>query len=75
MPGTTYTCRGARVEGAPTRDEEGRLIEADRKPCGMDVTELIEEVPWDGEVHSVTCPNCGTETTVRRSAAAESEAS
>jgi hypothetical protein len=69
MPETTYTCRGPRVEGAETRDADGRLLEPERVPCGLDVTELVDSVPWDGEVHTVTCPNCGTETSVRRAEA------
>jgi hypothetical protein len=71
MPETAYTCRGPKVEGAGavTRDDDGRLLEPERVPCGLDITELIDTVPWDGEVHTVTCPNCGTETSVRRAAA------
>jgi hypothetical protein len=37
--------------------------------CGKNVTELINAVPEDGEVHGVECPNCGTVTTVRRAPA------
>jgi hypothetical protein len=37
-----------------------------RMGCGTDYTKLIEEVPYDGEVHEVVCPSCGTPTTVRR---------
>ena len=45
-----------------------------RQACGNDVTELIEAVPIDGEVHEVKCPKCGTIATVRRVPADEAEA-
>jgi len=65
-----YVCRGPRVEATATRDKDGRLLEPERVACGLDITELIEAVPWDGEVHKVACPQCGTETSVRRLAEA-----
>lgn len=37
-----------------------------REECGVDVSDLIEAVPFDGEVHEITCPNCSTVSTVRR---------
>ena len=51
-----YTCRGPRV------DDES----AERIGCGADLTELIEDLPFDGEVHEVSCPECETVCTVRR---------
>jgi hypothetical protein len=45
-----------------------------RNDCGVDVTELIEAVPFDGEVHEVSCPKCGTVATVRRVPSEEVEA-
>lgn len=64
-----YTCNGPRIDDAAVYGDDGHLLDAQRKPCGMDMTDLIEAVLWDGEVHTVECPNCGTETSVRRAAA------
>jgi len=37
-----------------------------RKYCGQRLDELISAIPFDGEVHSIQCPKCGLESTVRR---------
>jgi hypothetical protein len=61
------------VEGAPGLFDIGGVfgLGADgqafeRVPCGIDVTDLINAVPVDGEVHEVACPKCRTIATVRR---------
>ena len=45
------------------RTDSGKEI---REFCGADITKLIGAVPADGESHSVTCPKCGNEATVRK---------
>lgn len=49
-------------------------VVAVRSHCGVDVSKGILAVPEDGEVHEVSCPKCGTVTTVRRTPPAKAEA-
>jgi hypothetical protein len=49
-----YTCTGRPLP-------DGR-----RAGCGHNITDLIENVPFDGEVHTLECPRCGNIFTVRR---------
>lgn len=60
---TRYRCRGpVRIHTMP----DGTIIPTkERVGCGRDTTDLILSVPFDGEVHEVTCPTCGTITSVR----------
>lgn len=65
--------RETRDEGAPNTFDIAGLFGLDsqgqafvRQTCGQNITELIEAVPVDSEVHEVTCPKCGTVATVRR---------
>lgn len=45
----------------------GRMLpDGNRKGCGFDLTPIIDEVPFDGEVHELECPRCGNPFTVRR---------
>jgi len=53
------------------RTDSGKEI---REHCGVDITDLIEKVPTDGESHSVKCPKCGNESTVRRFGAVDDDA-
>lgn len=34
--------------------------------CGTNVSKAVLSLPEDGEIHKVTCPQCGTVATVRR---------
>jgi|SRR5215831_19417791 len=45
------------------RTDSGKEV---REHCGANITDLIEKVPVDGESHSVKCPKCGRESTVRK---------
>ncbi len=56
-PKLRIRCRGNRLKGRPHR-----------AGCGFDLTEMIERLPLDGEVHELTCPWCGNVTHVRRPA-------
>jgi hypothetical protein len=39
---------------------EGSGGDSYREYCGVDITELIEAVPVDGDTHEVICLRCGT---------------
>lgn len=54
----TYLCAGPRIF------QEGEVL--GREGCGFDVTELIEAIPFDGQDHSVECPQCRTVASVMR---------
>lgn len=51
-------CKGKVIEETET--------EKIREGCGFDMTEVIEAIPQDGEVHDYECPKCGNTGTVRR---------
>ncbi len=57
--GVKYICKGPRVPGKDPMEDA-------RIPCGNDLSKLVEAVPRDGQNHKVTCPKCGTVTTVQR---------
>jgi predicted RNA-binding Zn-ribbon protein involved in translation (DUF1610 family) len=44
-----------------------------KENCGANITKQVQEVPEDGEVHEIECPNCGNKAEVRKVMTAELE--
>lgn len=49
-----YACKGPKVKGG------GNV------GCGAELTELVLNVPADGEQHLIACPACSTEAAVSK---------
>lgn len=48
-------------------EEDARVkFPPDWKPCGQDLTTLIQAIPVDGQDYSIHCPRCGTAASVMR---------
>lgn len=51
-----YRCNGP-------RDKNGKRPE---KPCGVNLTPLMNKIPEDGQDYFVVCPKCGNKVSVMR---------